>query len=205
MREHDSEPVRGLPERLPQGERIVWQGSPDPRALARAALHVRAVGVYFALLVAWGVASGAFVGAAITALFGIGVVGLLHLLAWAMARSTVYTVTDKRIVLRFGVALRMCVNIPMACVETARLKLRADGSGDIALKLNAPQGAGYLMLWPHARPLRFGNPEPSLRGLGDAQAVATLLARTMANAVPGGRRVLADESAAPAPARAVAA
>jgi hypothetical protein len=29
------EPIRGLPEQLPEGEHILWQGAPDPRVLAR--------------------------------------------------------------------------------------------------------------------------------------------------------------------------
>ena len=32
------EPIRGLPEQLPEGEHILRQGSPDPRRLAREEL-----------------------------------------------------------------------------------------------------------------------------------------------------------------------
>ena len=142
MREFDDSGVTGLPGPLPSGERIVWQGSPDWRVLARTAFKARWIAAYFALLVLWGLATGAFVGAAITVGAGIGCVALLHLLAWLTARATVYTVTDRRIVLRIGVALPMCINVPMGAVETARLALGAGGSGDIALKLNARQRAG---------------------------------------------------------------
>ena len=34
------EPVRGLPEALPEGEHILWQGSPVPGRLARDAVKV---------------------------------------------------------------------------------------------------------------------------------------------------------------------
>ena len=47
------EPLRGLPEPLPAGERILWQGAPDWRALAVDVFHVRAVWIYGALLIAW--------------------------------------------------------------------------------------------------------------------------------------------------------
>jgi len=33
--EYEYEPVPGLPQRLPQGERILWQGAPDWQTLAR--------------------------------------------------------------------------------------------------------------------------------------------------------------------------
>ena len=39
--EHELEPQYGLPERLPATEKILWQGSPDARALARSAFHIR--------------------------------------------------------------------------------------------------------------------------------------------------------------------
>ena len=52
VREYDDEPVHGLPAQLPEGERIVWQGSPCPVRLAKTAFHLRAVAIYFALLVA---------------------------------------------------------------------------------------------------------------------------------------------------------
>ena len=35
--EHEFEAARGLPELLPAGERVLWQGSPDWRGLAREA------------------------------------------------------------------------------------------------------------------------------------------------------------------------
>jgi hypothetical protein len=53
VREYTSEPVRGLPENLPEGEHILWQGGPKWTALAVRALHVRAVAIYFALLAVW--------------------------------------------------------------------------------------------------------------------------------------------------------
>jgi hypothetical protein len=37
--EHEFEPQYGLPERLPQGESILWQASPDVATLAREAFH----------------------------------------------------------------------------------------------------------------------------------------------------------------------
>ncbi len=42
------EPIRGLPEMPPEGERILWQGSPDWRALAWRVFHIREVTFYFA-------------------------------------------------------------------------------------------------------------------------------------------------------------
>ena len=38
---------------LPAGEVVLWQGAPSFRSLVRRALHLRTLGIYFAVLVAW--------------------------------------------------------------------------------------------------------------------------------------------------------
>lgn len=185
MREHEHEPVRGLPERLPAGERMLWQGAPDWRRIATHTLHVRAVAGYFAgvaaLQAAWELANGAGAAAATGAAVGTVIAGLLACLllagfAFAVARTTVYTVTDRRVVLRIGVALTKALNIPYASIASAGLRTYADGTGDIPLALAPPASIGYTTLWPHARPMRFSHAEPMLRGIPDAASVARLIA-----------------------------
>lgn len=187
---HDGEPVRGLPGRLPPGETILWQGAPDWKRLALTAYHVRGVAFYFALLLAWGLLSGAgLLGIGLTLAAGLAAVGVLALLAWASARTTIYTITNRRVVLRIGVALSTCVNVPLKIVGNAGVKLHADGSADIPLQLTGRERMGWMLLWPYARPWRIGSPEPMLRAVPDGERVAALLARALADAVPEGRRV----------------
>lgn len=198
--EYEDEPIPGLPGRLPRGETLLWQGKPDWRILARSAFHVRAVAGYFAIVLAVGFTTGSLFGLVMTVLAGLAGTGILALLAYAMARSTIYSITNRRVVLRFGVALPMCVNLPMKQIATARLNSRRDGSGDIALAMLGEQRAGYLMLWPYVRPWHFSSPEPLLRALPDVAPVADILVRAMADAVPNGRRVAEAARIAPAPA-----
>jgi hypothetical protein len=193
--EYDGEPVPGLPGRLPPGEAILWQGVPDWRRLAISAYHVRKVALYFVALVVLALVSGSKVGLGMTVLAGLVAVALLGLFAWLMARSTLYTITNRRVVMRFGVAVPMCVNLPMTAIETARLNARTDGSGDIALATVPDERAGYFLLWPNVRPWHFTRPEPMLRALADARAPAEILARAMANALPAGRRLPIDPPA----------
>ena len=185
MREHEHEPVRGLPERLPEGERMLWQGGPDWRRIATHTLHVRAVAAYFAgvaaLQAAWELANGAGAAAATGAALGTVVAGalgcaVLVVLAAAIARTTVYTVTDKRVVMRIGVALTKALNIPYGSIASAGLRSYPDGTGDIPLQLAPPASIGYTTLWPHARPMRFSHAEPMLRGIPNAAAVARMVA-----------------------------
>ena len=94
---------------------------------------------------------------------------------------TTYTITTHRVLIRMGIALPMTLNLPYAEVETAGLRVRADGSGDIALKL-ADQGRklSWFLLWPHARPFRFGKAEPLLRALSDGERAGAILSEALA-------------------------
>lgn len=196
--EHDLEPIPGLPGRLPEGEHIIWQGAPVRAQLARTAMHTRGISVYFGALVLFSLALGSLVGAAMTATAGLIVLGLLHLFAWASARSTIYTLTNRRVVIRAGVALPTCINVPLSLIASADLRTRDDGTGDIPMKLVRGNELGYAQLWPHARPLHINHAQPMLRSIPDAARVAALLARA------SGAR-LAEVSQGPLPAMAVAA
>jgi hypothetical protein len=182
--EHDFEPQYGLPEKLPAGEHILWQGRPDTWALARRAFHFRKLAVYFALMVALrgivAYADGAALGAAVVSalwllpLAGLGL-GLVGLLAWLSAHNTAYTLTDKRVVMRIGIVLTVTFNLPLSRIAAADLARLPGGHGDLSLALAGGHRIGWLQLWPHARPWKLANPQPSLRAVPDAERVAGLL------------------------------
>ncbi|WP_419815823.1 photosynthetic complex putative assembly protein PuhB [Glacieibacterium sp.] len=198
MSEYEFEPVRGLPGKLPPGETLLWQGAPDWRRLARDAFHVRLVAAYFAVLLGWAAIDGTLLGVTATLVVGVAGVAMLYLLAWLSARTTVYSITSRRVVLRFGIALPKCVNLPFTAIETAQLAQNDDGSGNVALALTA-RGLGYASLWPHARAWEVSKPQPMLRALPDAAKVATLLAEACATTVPGSRRHAIDDAATASP------
>ena len=184
LTEHDFEPVRGLPAPLPSEERILWQGSPAPVSLARQAFRVRGVALYFAVLMAWRLAAAegpladpsvVWTAIAPPLLMGVLVLAVLGGLAWLNARETVYTVTNRRIVMRFGVALPMTVNLPLSQVESADLRQHADGTGDIALTLLPGTRVSYLIFWPHVRAWRFNRVRPALRAVNNPLQVAECL------------------------------
>jgi hypothetical protein len=189
--EEQQRAVRGLPGPLPAGERLLWQGSPDLAALARRTFHGRSIALYFAVLLAWVAASrlrdGATAGeAALGVLWftplAVAGLGLVVLLAWLTARTTVYTVTDRRVVLSYGIAFPMSLNLPFARVAAASARTFADGTADIPLAMAGDDRVAYLMLWPHARPWRVSRPEPALRAVPDGARVAGVLARALAAA-----------------------
>ncbi|MDO9425699.1 MAG: photosynthetic complex putative assembly protein PuhB [Methylobacterium sp.] len=180
----------GLPAPLPAGEHILWQGRPGGLAIALRALHVRLVGLWFAGLALWAAvplaAEGRPVEAALAAgptlAIGAGAVGLLCLLGWLSARSTTYTITNRRVVMRVGIALPMTLNLPFGLVDGAGCRHFSDGSGDLALAVKPGNRVAYLHLWPHARPWHVTRPEPMMRSVPDAASVAAILARALSAA-----------------------
>jgi hypothetical protein len=189
--EHEFEPQLGLPEALPAGEHLLWQGSPGWFQLARRAFHIRKLVLYFGVMVllraafvfddtgAMAAALRATVGPLALAALALG---LVLLLAWLSARSTVYTLTNQRVVMRIGIVLTLTFNIPYKRIAAAGLHLGADGSGDLPLTLLPPDRIAWLHLWPHARPWRLARPEPMLRCVPDAARVARLLSQAWTQA-----------------------
>jgi len=189
--EHEFEAAPGLPEALPAGERQLWQGSPDARLIARQALHVYKVAAYFALLLAWRLTTGLYdgepLGAALMACVGmlppiVLALAVLAGIAWLIARTSVYTLTSERVVMRIGIVLSITFNLPLRRIAGASLCKRTGGGGDIALQLADGEHIAYPHLWPHARPWQLRQPQPMLRALRDADAVAAQLVQALRQA-----------------------
>ncbi|NMJ40637.1 PH domain-containing protein [Roseomonas sp. JC162] len=204
MREHDNEPVPGLPELLPEGEAILWQGAPAWRGFMLHAFRLPWLALYFGLLAAWHLAEGwgadatlAAFGAARILAFGMVALVVLAVLSRFICRTTLYTITNRRIVMRVGVALPMTVNIPFAAIRSADLRLAGDRSGDILLRLLPGHRVSYVALWPHVRMWRIGQPAPVLRALPDAEAAAQALSRALSASAAMPARALHAASDSP--------
>lgn len=178
-----AEPIKGLPELPPEGEAILWQGRPETWALAREALNILWVAGYFVALTLWRFVTvvdqmplDLAIAAAIPFLI-LGAIscGLLWIVAFVQARSTVYTLTNRRVAMRIGSALTVTLNMPFTRIATADLSLRRDGTGTIALKPDGSARLSYLVCWPHVRPWHFQT-QPALRCIPEAEKVAALLA-----------------------------
>jgi hypothetical protein len=189
--EHEFEAAYGLPEPLPKGESILWQGAPDFFDMAVRVFHMKKVAVYFMVLM---VVRGSFlysldadaltVLAGVLLVLGLGLMAMvaLGILAWLTARTTAYTLTDQRVVMRIGIVLTLTFNLPLKRIETAGLLLTGKGFGDIPLALSGGDRIGWLNLWPHARPWRLAKPEPMLRCIADAQLFAATLQKAWMHA-----------------------
>lgn len=215
LTEHGLEPVRGLPEALPPGEVLLWQGAPVWTEIAQRVFLMRWVIGYFLFLASWDLMSAAFRGESILAAIGSAAlllmvgglaVGILALLAKIVARSSVYSITSRRLVLRVGVALPITINIPFVAIAGAYLRNRKDGHGDIVLELLPSHRISWIALWPHCGGWSFGRPKPMLRGVADAAAIAEILGNAVATSAGAGisRSVSGPETAMPDGATAMA-
>ena len=182
--EHEFEPELGLPEKLPEGEKVLWQGSPDLKTLLLKVFHMKGLVLYFGLLLAYRVISGvldsdplhpmllSILQIIIFSSLGLGLIGLL---GYLMASTAVYTITNKRVVMRIGIVLNMTFNFPLKQIESADCGLTKDGCGDIYMKLIKGTKIAIFHLWPHSRPTKWAVPQPSLRCIKNCAEVAQIL------------------------------
>ncbi|MGQ0672660.1 MAG: photosynthetic complex putative assembly protein PuhB [Hyphomicrobium sp.] len=186
--EFDHEPIPGLPQLLPEGETLLWQGSPAWRGVLRRVLHAELVAMYFGILIVWclmvppleAVGILAVTAPALrVAIAGLAALSVLTLLARAISRTTIYTITDRRVVMRYGVALPITFNLPFKAIASAGHRPFADATGDITLALAGDDRIAFFHLWPHVRPWRINRPEPMLRSVPDSLQVAELLGKAL--------------------------
>jgi hypothetical protein len=188
--EHEWEAAPGLPSALPAGEHVVWQGAPDWRSLAVHAFHVRKIAVYFAFMLAlqalnltapdtgpgWKpMAEVAWKPLVVAASLYALALGLLLGTAWLSASSTLYTLTNKRVVMRIGIVLTLTFNLPYKRIAGASVKTYPQGLGDLALALHPEDRIGWAHLWPHQRAWHISQPQPTLRCLPACEQVGQQL------------------------------
>jgi hypothetical protein len=177
-----------LPAPLPEGESVLWEGTPRTWSFARQVLHPSLLLTYVGVLLAWcllaGISSGDLAGAALASAKygGLCIVAFILLAGTARLQvgSTDYVITNRRVMITFGAALGKTLQIPFASIESAALRAHGDGTGDLVLKLMPGQTVNFLLLWPNVRPWKFYPAEPMLRAVPDAEAAAQVLARALA-------------------------
>jgi hypothetical protein len=200
------EPVPGLPARLPAGEHVLWQGAPSWRSLARHGFHIRKIALYFAVVLAWDAISAAYDGvlgamlepmAQLAGLAGL-TLSIVALFCYGVERTTIYTITNRRVVIRAGIALTKTINIPFVRLNAAGLRMFADGCGNILLTPLPADRLAYLVLWPHVQAWNFRHSQPMLRCVRDGARVAAILGEAFAQSsgVQSGAVNMADSKPA---------
>lgn len=173
---------------LPEGEQVIWLDSPNWKSFALRVFHLKALAAYFGILISANVAwmasnNGSTVemlaSSARLLTLSAAALAMFCLLAWLMANSTTYAITNHRVFLRIGVALSITVTVPFKTIRSADLRTYKDGTGDLPLSLTGDDRLAYLHLWPHARPWQLKDTAPMLRAVPNAKQVAEILATAL--------------------------
>lgn len=196
----------GVEAPLPDGETILWQAKPARNTLALQAFHARKIALYFGALICLSAAFASneaeplkfFLSSAKWLALGASTAcGFAFTVATLAARTSLYAITERRVVMKIGIALPVVLNIPLHIIDGVDVKRRADGSGDLALRLANKSRVAFAVLWPHARAWHVRYPQPLLRGLADIDAAGATLkqalllanAGTVSDSPPAGRAV----------------
>ena len=175
--------IDGIAEPLPEGEVVLWSAHPVPWTFARRQFRLQWVAVWFLGLALWRAtetlqAGGSGHDALLRALgqlpLAVGALGLLSGLGLAMARSTTYALTRRRLVMNVGVALPITINIPLRFIDGASVRHRAAGVSDLALTIAGGHKVKLFALWPHVRDPLARSIEPTLRDVA-TPSLLTLL------------------------------
>ena len=183
----------------------MWQGAPSPWHLTAQALKARWIIGWCALLAVWrggaALADGTMADAgravATYAVIGAASIAILYACGYVMAKSTVYTLTNRRVVMRIGAALTVTLQMPFSRIGSADYAPGRGGTGTISFAPIGDGKLGTLALWPHCRPWAK-KAQPAFRAIPDAARVAELVGelatggRAMPLAASDGRRA-ADE------------
>jgi len=186
----DATYIRGVPHRLPAGERVLWEGAPNAQAMAKHVFHRRIFAAYFAaMIVWWGFTTTSsfgstefFIGLSVRLALSAIALAIVEGIARISARTSWYAITNKRVVMKLGMVFPMSINIPFKLVQSAGVAMFKDGTGQILVEVSKEQPLAFAALWPHCGILSLSVPQPILRGLTDAQRIGSLLASAVADA-----------------------
>ena len=165
--------IDGVADPLPNGETILWSAKPEHWAFTRRVMRLDWVLIWFSVLAgiraynAWWAgadASGMLIAASGLLPLVVFAIVLLIALGMAMARSTSYVVSSKRLVLQVGVALPITFNVPLRFIDAAALRMR-QGGGDVILTLQKGSKVKALALWPHSQGWSTDAVQPLMRDL----------------------------------------
>jgi len=183
--------IEGVEEALPPGETLLWEGRPDLKTLAFRVLYLRGLLAYWALVAAGFLVAGALGGRAsgnlaadLVWLLVVAAVGSAIIFGFAAAvrGSTTYALTDRRVVIRLGVAFPSVLNLPLhriGSVDVRRTGTDAEGRdvGDVVLTPAGDDRVGWLYLWPHVKPWAWRDPIPAFRAVPDVVVAGEAVAR----------------------------
>ena len=179
--------INGLPEEvgksIPLDEKVYWNGKPNWRSFGYHSFGLKYFSIYFFVSALYAVSQidssfsfGAFfIKYTPYLISGILAGNILLLLAYISARHTCYVITQKRIVIRTGVALVFLLNMPFKNILSIDMKALARGRGNVIFKVQSKKRIPYLSCWPSVKSGSFLEPIPAFRSIRDIEKVGQII------------------------------
>ena len=168
---------------IPDGERVCWIGKPNWISFGFNAFGIKYLVVYFILSAFYAISQielvfsfGAFIGEYISFIVSGIIAGLiLFLLAYFAAQHTCYVITEKRLVIRTGIALVFLLNVPLKNVTSIDKQSLLRGYGNLSFKPQSKKRIPYFSCWPSVRGGSFLEPIPTFRSIANIEAIGDIV------------------------------
>ena len=104
---------------------------------------------------------------------------ILMALAGIQSQSSVYIITENRVIIKSGAALSFLISIPFKKIKAVNLQKRKGSLGTISFELSSGKRVPYISCWPSVRPWKLKNTEPAFSCIEDVDEVATILRKSV--------------------------
>jgi len=180
------EAPKNILDAIPNGESILWKGRPSLWGFSWNLFGLKWITLYLSMLSIVSVARF-FASDFYTAFYvdflpfflsGIFASIILIGLAATQTYSTVYIITENRVIIKTGAALSFLISMPFKKIKEVNLQKRGASIGTISFELLSEKRVPYISCWPSVRPWRFKRTQPAFSCIGSVDEVATILRKT---------------------------
>ena len=180
------EALKNILDAIPNGESILWKGRPSLWGFSWNLFGLEWITLYLSMLSIVSVARF-FASDFYTAFYvdflpfflsGIFASIILIGLAATQTYSTVYIITENRVIIKTGAALSFLISMPFKKIKEVNLQKRGASIGTISFELLSEKRVPYISCWPSVRPWKFKRTQPAFSCIGSVDEVATILRKT---------------------------
>ena len=180
------EAPKNILDAIPNGESILWKGRPSLWGFSWNLFGLKWITLYLSILSIVSVARF-FASDFYTAFYvdflpfflsGIFASIILIGLAATQTYSTVYIITENRVIIKTGAALSFLISMPFKKIKEVNLQKRGASIGTISFELLSEKRVPYISCWPSVRPWKFKRTQPAFSCIGSVDEVATILRKT---------------------------
>ena len=180
------EAPKNILDAIPNGESILWKGRPSLWGFSWNLFGLKWITLYLSMLSIVSVARF-FASDFYTAFYvdflpfflsGIFASIILIGLAATQTYSTVYVITENRVIIKTGAALSFLISMPFKKIKEVNLQKRGASIGTISFELLSEKRVPYISCWPSVRPWKFKRTQPAFSCIGSVDEVATILRKT---------------------------